>query len=40
MRFWSRSIPGACGLLFLALGCHHEVEMLPLIERTIYVTDR
>jgi photosystem II stability/assembly factor-like uncharacterized protein len=22
------------------LGCHHEVEMTPLIERTIYVTDR
>jgi photosystem II stability/assembly factor-like uncharacterized protein len=22
------------------LGCHHEIEMTPLIERTIYVTDR
>ena len=22
------------------LGCHHEVEMVPLIERTIYTTDR
>jgi photosystem II stability/assembly factor-like uncharacterized protein len=22
------------------LGCHHEVEMVPLVERTIYVTDK
>lgn len=22
------------------LGCHHEVEMTPLVERTVYVTDR
>src|SRR6185295_4446864 len=35
-----RSIPLAVALCALALGCHHEVEMLPLVERTIYVTDR
>jgi len=31
------------GLVLLAsigLGCHHEVEMVPLAERTIYTTDR
>jgi photosystem II stability/assembly factor-like uncharacterized protein len=38
MRRWS--IPGGLVLLTVALGCHREVEMLPLIERTIYVTDR
>src|SRR5678815_5204814 len=28
-------------LVLLSLyGCHHEVEMTPLVERTIYVTDR
>jgi photosystem II stability/assembly factor-like uncharacterized protein len=27
-------------LLGLVLGCHHEVEMVPLAERTIYPTDR
>jgi len=27
-------------LVFGLLGCHHEIEMTPLIERTIYVTDR
>jgi photosystem II stability/assembly factor-like uncharacterized protein len=27
-------------LALLALGCHREVEMAPLIERTIYTTDR
>jgi len=28
-------------LILLSLyGCHHEVEMTPLVERTIYVTDR
>jgi photosystem II stability/assembly factor-like uncharacterized protein len=31
---------GALTCLALALGCHREVEMVPLIERTIYVTDR
>src|SRR5262247_2855781 len=35
-----RSIPLAVALCALALGCHHEVEMVPLIERTIYVTDK
>jgi len=38
MRRWS--IPGGLALLVLALGCHHEIEMVPLAERTIYVTDR
>jgi len=33
-------IPGAVALVFLTLGCHREVEMVPLIERTIYTTDR
>src|SRR5438034_488517 len=37
MRRWI--IPGGIALA-LALGCHHEVEMVPLAERTIYVTDR
>jgi len=32
--------PVALIVLALALGCHREPEMLPLIERTIYVTDR
>ena len=27
-------------LFALVLGCHRDVEMLPLVERTIYVTDR
>jgi photosystem II stability/assembly factor-like uncharacterized protein len=35
-----RSIPLGLALLVLVLGCHHEVEMVPLIERTIYVTDK
>lgn len=35
-----RSIPLGLAMLVLALGCHHEVEMVPLIERTIYVTDK
>lgn len=35
-----RSIPLGLVLAALALGCHHDVEMAPLIERTIYVTDR
>ena len=35
-----RSIPLAVALCAIALGCHREVEMIPLIERTIYVTDR
>jgi photosystem II stability/assembly factor-like uncharacterized protein len=34
------SIPLAAALCALALGCHREVEMLPLVERTIYVTDK
>src|SRR4029077_4658063 len=38
MRRWI--MPGGVTLLALALGCHHEVEMVPLAERTIYVTDR
>jgi len=35
-----RSIPLALLALALGAGCHHEVEMVPLIERTIYVTDK
>ena len=35
-----RSIPGGLALLTLVLGCHREVEMIPLAERTIYTTDR
>jgi len=38
MSRWS--ISGGIALLALALGCHHEVEMVPLAERTIYTTDR
>ncbi len=39
MRRWS--IPSGIVLVALTLGCHHEVEMTPLIERTIYPrTDR
>jgi photosystem II stability/assembly factor-like uncharacterized protein len=34
------AIPGGILLLALAAGCHHEVEMVPLAERTIYTTDR
>jgi photosystem II stability/assembly factor-like uncharacterized protein len=34
------SIPVGLMVVVLAFGCHREVEMLPLIERTIYVTDR
>src|SRR5437867_12857587 len=34
------SIPVGLMAFALALGCHHEVEMVPLAERTIYVTDR
>ena len=37
---YRRSIPLGLALCALALGCHHEVEMIPLIERTIYVTDK
>src|SRR5438034_10715498 len=33
-------IPVATALLALGVGCHHEVEMVPLIEKTIYITDR
>jgi len=34
-------VPGGLVLLGLfALGCHREVEMVPLAERTIYTTDR
>jgi photosystem II stability/assembly factor-like uncharacterized protein len=35
-----RSIPLGLALCALGLGCHHEVEMVPLVERTIYVTDK
>jgi photosystem II stability/assembly factor-like uncharacterized protein len=35
-----RSIPLGLALCAVALGCHHEVEMVPLVERTIYVTDK
>ena len=38
MRRWS--IPGGLALFAVTLGCHREPEMLPLIERTIYTTDR
>ncbi len=38
MRRWC--IPGGLALLAVGLGCHREVEMIPLIERTIYPTDR
>jgi photosystem II stability/assembly factor-like uncharacterized protein len=38
MRRWP--ISGGLALLLLALGCHREIEMVPLIERTIYATDR
>ncbi len=35
-----RSIPLGLLACAFALGCHHEVEMVPLVERTIYVTDK
>jgi photosystem II stability/assembly factor-like uncharacterized protein len=35
-----RSIPLAIVLCALAPGCHREIEMVPLVERTIYVTDK
>ncbi len=35
-----RSIPLGLTLCALALGCHHEPERVPLVERTIYVTDK
>jgi photosystem II stability/assembly factor-like uncharacterized protein len=38
MRRWS--IPGGFLLLSVLLGCHKEVEMIPLTERTIYTTDK
>jgi photosystem II stability/assembly factor-like uncharacterized protein len=38
MRRWS--IPLGVCLCALAFGCHREVEMIPLQERTIYLTDR
>lgn len=38
MRRWR--IPVGIILCALTLGCHREVEMTPLTERTIYVTDR
>jgi photosystem II stability/assembly factor-like uncharacterized protein len=34
------SIPVGIALVILGLGCHREVEMIPLIEKTIYITDR
>src|SRR3989442_532852 len=33
-------VPVATALLALGLGCHREPEMVPLIEKTIYITDR
>jgi len=38
MRRWP--IGGALVLALCALGCHREVEMIPLADRTIYPTDR
>jgi photosystem II stability/assembly factor-like uncharacterized protein len=38
MRCWS--VVGSIVLLAVSLGCHREVEMIPLAERTIYTTDR
>ena len=35
-----RSIPLGVVLVVLGIGCHREVEMTPLVERTIYQTDR
>ena len=35
-----RTVARLMPLLGLALGCHHEIEMVPLAERTIYTTDR
>src|SRR4029453_17017060 len=39
-RMRRRSIPVGIVLVALAMACHREVEMTPLIERTIYPTDR
>src|SRR2546425_164391 len=33
-------VPVATALLALGLGCHREPEMVPLIEKAIYITDR
>ena len=33
-------VSGGVALVVLALGCHREVEMVPLAERSIYTTDR
>ena len=38
MRRWS--VPGGFLLLSVLFGCHHEVEMIPLADRTIYTTDK
>lgn len=38
MRRWS--VPAGIMLCVMAMGCHREVEMIPLVERTIYLTDR
>jgi photosystem II stability/assembly factor-like uncharacterized protein len=38
MRRWQ--IGGALAVVLCALGCHPEVEMIPLADRTIYATDR
>lgn len=35
-----KSIPWGVVLFALGIGCHREIEMTPLIERTIYQTDR
>jgi photosystem II stability/assembly factor-like uncharacterized protein len=38
MRRWL--VSGGLALFAIALGCHREVEMVPLASRTIYTTDR
>ena len=38
MRRWTTAASLLASLL--ALGCHREVEMIPLVERNIYITDR
>lgn len=38
MRHWC--IPAGLLLAVAALGCHREIEMVPLADRTIYTTDR
>ena len=38
MRRWF--VGGGLALCAFAFGCHREIEMVPLAERTIYITDR